>query len=71
MLSDNYKHYANESMLWDPQVWIGEQVHTRGLDVTNWGSMIAGIASALCVVSATDAIVNQKSLFLALISFWS
>ena len=60
MHSNNYEGWANKAMLWDPEEWVGETRHTWGLDVTNWTSVLLGIAAALCIVGGAYSTLNGK-----------
>ncbi|SOC93055.1 hypothetical protein SAMN05216358_3219 [Rhizobium sp. AN5] len=58
MHSDNYDAWANKPMLWDPEQWTGQSVHTWGLDVTNWGAIIFGALSASCILGGAYFTMN-------------
>lgn len=54
-----YENRANYRMLWEPSVWENEPIHSRKIEITNWLCIGFGVASALCIVGAADAIVNR------------
>ncbi len=58
MHSDNYDAWANKQMLWDPEQWTGQSRHTWGLDVTNWGAIIFGLFSGLCIAGGAYSTLN-------------
>ena len=50
MHSDNYDRMARYDMLWDPEKWVDNPPHERGLWVTNWASIVSGIASMIAAL---------------------
>ncbi|TIO30413.1 hypothetical protein [Mesorhizobium sp.] len=58
MHSFNYRSSARYDMLWDPEKWVDPPHYVTGLDVTNWGSIVCGLLSALCVAGGAALILH-------------
>jgi hypothetical protein len=50
MHSDNYANMARYDMLWDPNKWVDNPPHERGITVTYWVSVITGIGSMVAAL---------------------
>jgi len=54
----NAQAEARADMLWDPDRWVGKPIYVRSLDVTYIGSIVAGVASALCILFGAAMILH-------------
>ncbi|RUM95936.1 hypothetical protein EET67_20670 [Pseudaminobacter arsenicus] len=50
MHSDNYDRMARYDMLWDPEKWVDNAPHVRGLAFTHWVSITTGIGSMIAAL---------------------
>ncbi len=58
MHSENYDAWANKEMLWDPDRWVGQSVHTWGVTASYWSALILGVLSSLCIVGGAYSTLN-------------
>ncbi|PZV35989.1 hypothetical protein [Mesorhizobium kowhaii] len=58
MHSFNYASQARYDMLWDSEKWVDPPHYARGLDITNWGSIVSGLLSALCIAVGAALILH-------------
>ncbi|MER9461967.1 hypothetical protein NKI80_18875 [Mesorhizobium sp. M0387] len=62
MHASNYQTSARYDMLWDPERWVDEPRFARGLDVTNWACIVAGLLSAACIAIGAAFILHGNFL---------
>ncbi|MCZ7451308.1 hypothetical protein O8B93_27485 [Agrobacterium rhizogenes] len=58
MNSNNYEAWANKAMLWDSDEWVGQNVHTWGINFSYWAALVLGVLSSLCIVGGAYSTLN-------------
>lgn len=58
MNSNNYEAWANKAMLWDPEKWTGDNVHTWGVNFCYWAALVLGVLSSFCIIGGAYSTLN-------------